>query len=113
VNRINVLAWTGILTTDPELRETGFGTAATTLRLANRVRRRIGSEWDDETSYFDVEVWDPQAETCAANLGKGSRVGVQGEIEIDQWTDAGGERRNKPVIRQASVTFEGRRLSSE
>jgi single-strand DNA-binding protein len=110
MNSINVVAMTGNLATDPELRKSPLGTPVTTLRLANNVRRRAGDGWADKTSYFDIEVWGAQAAACVENLARGARIGVQGEIEIDQWTDTSGERRSKAVIRQASVTFERRRL---
>jgi len=109
---INIVAMTGNLTADPELRTTHGGTAVMTLRLANNVRRRVGQKWGDKTSYFDVEVWGTQAEACAEHLAKGSRIAVQGQIEIDELNDAGRPRRLRPVISQASVTFEGRSLRS-
>jgi len=106
VKSINVVVLTGNLAFDPELRRGRSGTAVATLRVANNVRRKRGDAWIDKTSFFDVEVWGAAAEACVSQLAKGSRVAVQGEIEIDEWRDHTGERRAHPVIRQATIGFE-------
>jgi single-strand DNA-binding protein len=110
MKNINVVVLTGNLASDPELRQGHSGARVSTLRVANNLRRKRDDAWTDKTSFFDVEVWGANAEACVSQLEKGSRVAVQGEIEIDEWRDRSGERRERAVIRQATVTFEGRRL---
>jgi single-strand DNA-binding protein len=106
VRNINVVVLTANLAADPELRTTPSGAVVCSLRVANSVRRRRGEQWVDKPSFFDVEVWGKQAEACGQWLRKGSRVVVHGEIEIDEWSDRQtGQRRIRPVIRQAAVTF--------
>jgi single-strand DNA-binding protein len=111
VRSLNAVVMTGNLVSDPELRQTNTGVAVATLRMANNVRRKRGDEWIDKTSVFDVDVWGAQAEACARHLVKGSRIGVQGEIEVDRWRDTEGAWHIRASIRQATITFEGSRAS--
>jgi single-strand DNA-binding protein len=110
---LNSVAMTGNLVRDPELRQTDTGVAVATLKLANKVRRKRGDEWVDKTSFFDVDVWGPQAEACARHLVKGSRIGVKGEIEVDRWQDTDGVWHIRAAIRQSTITFEGSRAITE
>jgi single-strand DNA-binding protein len=110
---LNSVAMTGNLVRDPELRQTDTGIAVATLRVANNVRRKRGDEWVDKTSFFDVDVWGAQAEACARHLAKGSRIGVQGEIEVDRWQDTEGVWHIRAAIRQSTITFEGSRMTAE
>jgi single-strand DNA-binding protein len=102
---INVVALTGTLVADPESGPSSAGAPAVMLRVANRVRRRRGGAWGQKVSCFHVEVIGAQAEVCAERLTKGSRVAIQGEIEIDEWKDKDGVSRSRTVIRQANVGF--------
>ncbi|MDX6617066.1 MAG: single-strand DNA-binding protein [Solirubrobacterales bacterium] len=109
---INVVALTGNLTKDPELRTTGGGTSVCKLRVAVNSRRKDGQsgEWIDKPNYFDVTVFGAQGENCANYLSKGRPVAVEGRLEWSEWDASDGSgKRSKVEIIANSVQFLGSR----
>jgi single-strand DNA-binding protein len=107
---INVVALTGNLTKDPELRHLDSGTAVCKLRLAVNSRRKDGSgNWIDKPNYFDVTVWGAQGENCSTYLSKGRPVAVQGRLEWREWEAQDGGKRQSVEIIADSVQFLGSR----
>jgi single-strand DNA-binding protein len=111
-SNINVVAITGNLTRDPELRSTPSGTSVCKLRVAVNSRRKDGSsgEWIDKPNYFDVTVWGAQGENCANYLSKGRPVAVEGRLDWREWEaqDGSGKRQAVEIIAN-SVQFLGSR----
>ncbi len=111
-SNINVVAITGNLTRDPELRSTPSGTSVCKLRVAVNTRRKDGAsgEWIDKPNYFDVTVWGAQGENCANYLSKGRPVAVEGRLEWREWEaqDGSGKRQAVEIIAN-SVQFLGSR----
>jgi single-strand DNA-binding protein len=110
-SNINVVAITGNLTKDPELRSTPSGTSVCKLRVAVNSRRKDGQsgEWVDKPNYFDVTVWGAQGENCANYLSKGRPVAVQGRLEWREWESQDGGKRQAVEIIADSVQFLGSR----
>jgi single-strand DNA-binding protein len=53
----------------------------------------------DETDWFSVELWGATAKIADQYVTKGSKVGVNGALKIETWTDRNtGEVRSKSVI---------------
>ena len=84
----------GTLGRDPELRFTPTGQATCTFGVAvNRRWQTKGStEWQEQTSWFDVTVWGAMAENVAESLHKGDRVVISGRLEQQSWETAEGKR---------------------
>lgn len=95
---INLVAISGNLTRDPELRHTPGGTAVCELGVANTRNRKDGEEWVEEVSYFDVTVWAGRGEMCARKLKKGSQVFVEGRLEQQRWEQDGQNRSKVKII---------------
>jgi single-strand DNA-binding protein len=94
----------GNLTTDPDLRFTPCGKAVATVRIAVNHRLRQGQEWvDAEPSFYDVALWEKQAENAAESLRKGDRILVTGKVHTQAWTDTDGAKRTKQVITDAEI----------
>ena len=111
-SNINVVAITGNLTRDPELRTTPNGTSVCKLRVAVNSRRKdsASGEWVDKPNYFDVTVWGAQGENCANYLSKGRPVAVEGRLEWSEWeAQDGSGKRSKVEIIANSVQFLGSR----
>jgi single-strand DNA-binding protein len=109
-SNINIVAITGNLTKDPELRSTPSGTPVCKLRVAVNSRRKDQSgDWVDKPNYFDVTVWGAQGENCAQYLSKGRPVAVEGRLDWREWeTQEGGKRQAVEIIAN-SVQFLGSR----
>ena len=115
-SNINIVAITGNLTRDPELRSTPSGTSVCKLRVAVNSRRKDGStgEWVDKPNYFDVTVWGAQGENCAQYLSKGRPVAIDGRLEWREWDDREtGKKRQSVDIIADSVQFLGSREGGE
>jgi single-strand DNA-binding protein len=110
-SNINVVAITGNLTKDPELRSTPSGTPVCKLRVAVNSRRKDGQsgEWIDKPNYFDVTVWGAQGENCSTYLSKGRPVAVEGRLEWREWEAQDGSKRQAVEIIANSVQFLGSR----
>ena len=110
-SNINVVAITGNLTRDPELRALPSGASVCDLRVAVNTRRKNGStgEWEDKPNYFNVTVWGAQGENAARFLSKGRPVAIDGRLEWREWESQDGTKRQATDIIADSVQFLGSR----
>ena len=76
----------GNLGREPETRYTPAGEPVTAFSVATS--RKFGDK--EETTWFRVNVWGKQAESCSQYLRKGSKVFVSGRLACDKAT--GGPR---------------------
>ncbi|MBS1848425.1 MAG: single-stranded DNA-binding protein [Actinobacteria bacterium] len=96
----NSVTIVGNVTRDPELRFTPSGQAVASFGIAvnRRWQNRATSEWEEQTSFFDVKCWAQLAENVSASLGRGSRVVVTGRLDQRSWETDQGEKRSKVEI---------------
>lgn len=81
----------GNLGRDPEMRYLPSGQAVTNINVAtNRVYNDSNGQRVTETIWFRVSVWRAQAETVNQYLRKGSKVLIEGRLNVDPET--GGPR---------------------
>lgn len=86
---INQVVLVGRITRDAELRYTSSGTAICNFSIAVNRRMKKGDQWVDEASFFDLSLWEKQAESLQRYLLKGTQVAVQGELRQDRWEKDG------------------------
>jgi len=103
--RINSIIISGRLTRDIELKYTPNGTAVAKLSLAFDRSYQKDGEWQQETSYIDVVVWDKRAGKCAENLYKGSPVIVEGYLQTRSYQDRNNQNRKITEIVANKVSF--------
>lgn len=84
---INNVVLSGRLTRDVELRYTKGGTAVAKISIAFSRHFQKDGEWQEETSYLDVTVWQKLAERCGAELHKGSPIIAQGYFKSGTYQD--------------------------
>jgi single-strand DNA-binding protein len=102
---INVVAVSGNLTKDPELRSLPTGTSICNMRLAVNAREKSNGEWQDRANYFNVTVWGAHGENCAKYLQRGSGVMVQGRLRWREWEGNDGSKRQDVEIVADQVVF--------
>lgn len=90
---MNSITLIGCAGRDPELRYFESGKVVANLTLAvNRGR-------DKEPDWFNLEIWDKQAQIAADYVRKGSLIAVIGPMQMQKWTDkTTGETKSKPVV---------------
>ncbi|MBM3152552.1 MAG: single-stranded DNA-binding protein [Chloroflexi bacterium] len=111
---------TGNLGRDPEMRYTPSGQAVTNLSVAvNDDYTNNNGERVKRTIWFRVSAWGKQAETCNQYLKKGSKVLVEGRLNVDQatggpriWTTQDGQSRASFELSAQTVRFLSSRTES-
>lgn len=98
----------GHLGRDPELRYTANGTAVAKFPVATN-RRWTDAEGNvqEETTWFRVNVWGRQAETCNQYLQKGRLVLCEGQIRTGQFDDQQGVTHYTWELQASTVKFLG------
>ena len=101
LNKIFIM---GRLTRDPELRRTQSGKAVTSFSLA--VDRDFkGQNGEKETDFIEVVAWKNTAEFVAKHFTKGRMAVVEGRLQIRNWTDKDGNKRNTAEVVADNVYF--------
>jgi single-strand DNA-binding protein len=85
---MNNLTLLGRTTAAIELKQTQAGKSVATFSLA--VKRPFTK---DTTDFFNVTVWDKQAETIAKYVNKGNLICVRGYLQNRSWEDKNGNKR--------------------
>lgn len=102
---LNVVNLVGRVGQKPETQYFESGAVLTKLSLA--VNRRT-SRKDSDPDWFALEIWGNIAEVAANYTDKGSLIGIQGELKLDEWVEqATGQQRVKPVIRVNNLELLG------
>jgi single-strand DNA-binding protein len=111
---LNKMMIIGNLGADPELRYTPSGKAVANLRVAvnDRYRGQDG-EWQEETHWFRVELWEQAAERAAETLRKGNKVYAEGQLRPREFEGNDGQKRTSLEIRFARVLSLERRDPGE
>lgn len=107
----------GNLGGDPQMRYMSDGRPVTNFSLATNRRwtDRNSGQQVEETTWFRISVWGPQAETVNQYLSKGRRVLVEGRLRADDnggppmWTGQDGTVRASFEIIADTVRFLGGR----
>jgi single-strand DNA-binding protein len=105
---LNRVQLAGRLTRDPELTHVGAaGDALCKLGLAvSRKYKTKAGEPRENTVFVDVTCWKGTAEWIGTHAKKGYPLLVDGELQMDEWTDkATGGKRTKLTV---NVGFGGR-----
>ena len=99
----------GHLGRDPEMRYLPSGTPVTSFSIATtRIWNNAEGQPQEKTTWFRVSVFGKQAESCNQYLAKGRLVLVEGDIDINVWTDkTSNEARGGLELRARTVRFLG------
>ncbi|ATH63213.1 MULTISPECIES: single-stranded DNA-binding protein [Staphylococcus] len=95
----NIVVITGRITKDLELKQAGQ-TQVTNFSMAvdNPFKK-------DDTSFFDVVAFGRTAELLNNYCGKGSKIGVEGTLKQDRFTDKEGNNRSVVRVNANRIEF--------
>ena len=96
---------------DAEIKYFESGKIRTTFSLA--VNRWDSKTKAEVTDWFNIEVWDKQAEFAGEYIKKGRLVVVDGRIQSNKWKDASGEERERYLIVANNVRLLGSKKDAE
>jgi single-strand DNA-binding protein len=88
----------GNLTGDPELRFMESGSGKINFSMAVDRSWKVGDEWKNEVSFFNVIAWDPLASEASRVLSKGVRVMVTGRLQQRSYEKDGEKRSVVEVV---------------
>lgn len=105
---INIVTIVGRLGADPELKTFRNGGSVCKMRVATsrQWKDKETGEKKEATAWHSVDVFGPQAESCATYLKKGRQVGVVGSLEYSK-VGEGSEAKFFTTIRADTVQFLG------
>lgn len=103
---LNVVALTGRLVEDPELKTTGNGVSVCSIRLA--VDRDYAPQGQErKADFINVVAWRGTAEFISKYFRKGQMIAVNGSIQTRQYEDRKGNKRTAVEVVAAGVSFCG------
>ena len=88
---LNLIALTGRMTRDPELRTLDSGVSVTSFSIA--VQRNYKIEGEYPTDFIDCVAWRGTADFICKHFSKGSMLTVVGNLETRKFTDKEGNNR--------------------
>lgn len=94
---VNKVALMGNVTNDPELRYTPGGSAVMNFSLATNRSYQKDNDWVDEATFHNIVVWR-SAENLAKRIKKGTRVYIEGRIQVRSWENDQGQKQYKTEI---------------
>lgn len=100
----------GRLTKSVSEDERAFGyvgqTAKATVSLAVNRSVKKGDKYEEEVSYFNVNLWGKTAENLKPYLNKGTQIIVEGSLKQDRW-QKDGKNFDKIIINADTVRLVG------
>ena len=98
----------GRLCSEPEMRTTPNGINVATFRIAVD---RFGKE--KKADFLTIVAWQQKAEFVCGYFQKGKSIGVEGSIQVRDYTDKEGNKRNAFEIVADRLFFVGDKSSGE
>lgn len=105
-NDINKVFLIGRLTQDPQLKYTNAGAPVMNFSIAINRRKKVADAWQEEASFFEVQLWGKIAESLEPYLSKGKQVAVTGELRQSRW-ESDGQKRSKVFIAAETLQMLG------
>ena len=85
---MNVVILVGRLTDNPELRHTNSNISVTRFSIA--VDRRIAKSSEErQTDFINIVAWRQTAEFITTYFKKGQRIGIEGSLRMNKFTEIG------------------------
>ena len=102
----------GNLGRDPEATTTPNGASMTKFNVAVTVGKKKGGEWEDVTTWLSVVVFGAQGERLMDRLHKGSKVYLEGRIDVREYESKGEKRFSVDVIADNVIDLTPRERST-
>ncbi len=96
---------------DAEIKYFESGKVKTSFSLA--VNRWDSKTKEEVTDWYNIEVWDKQAEFAGEYIKRGRQVAVDGRISVSKWNDASGDTRERYLIVANNIRLLGSKRDAE
>ena len=108
MNTVTVIGRAG---QDAEIKYFESGKVKTSFSLA--VNRWDAKTKEEVTDWYNIEVWDKQAEFAGEYIKRGRQVAVDGRISVSKWNDPSGETRERFLVVANNVRLLGSKRDAE
>ena len=100
MNQLNSLILEGNVCKDPEIKEiNGENNLATFSIAVNRYYKKADGDFEQETSYFDIEDWSTNyVKLISEKAEKGSGVRIVGRLKQNRWQDQNGKWQSRVSV---------------
>jgi single-strand DNA-binding protein len=112
-NDLNMVALTGRLTRDIELKYSNGGMAIGKFSIAVNRGVKKGDRWESEASFFDCTMFGKSAENLSKYLNKGQQLAINGELQQERWEKDGQQRSRVSIIVQSVVLIGGEKSQNQ
>lgn len=103
INRVTLL---GNATKPAELKYTPNGNAVCTFSMATNHGVKKGDQWEDVPTFHRIVVWGKLAEYANREIGKGTKVVIEGRIDNRTYKDKDGvDKYISEVVADTVVAF--------
>ena len=103
---MNKVILVGRLAQDPDVRYTQGGKAVASFNLAVN-RFGGGSAQKESADFIPIVAWEKLAEICGNNISKGSKILVEGRLQIRSYEAQDGQKKRITEVVAQSVEFLG------
>ena len=86
----------GRLTRDPELKQTNSGLTVCSVTIA--VDRRVKTDGNKVTDFFNCTAWRQQAEFLSTHFKKGSAIFIEGNLQTRAYEKDGEKRHTTDIV---------------
>lgn len=100
---INVVALTGRLVRDPEVKKTQSGVSVCSFSVA--VERSYKSGEERQTDFIDCVAWRSSADFLQKYFHKGDTIGISGRLQTRSWETQEGQKRKATEVVADSLSF--------
>lgn len=109
---MNKIILSGRLTKEPKVDQTPTGKTVATFSIAVD-RPFTAKDGKKEADFINIVVWNKTAELCGNYLDKGSRVLVEGRLQIRSYDGKDGKKKYVTEVISDRVEFIDRKNSSQ
>lgn len=92
---VNSVAFSGRLTRDMELKQSGGGTYGR-FSIAVNSAKKVDGNWQEEVSYFDCLLFGQRCEKL--QLTKGTQVFISGSVKQSRYEKENGEKKSSVLV---------------
>ena len=108
MSNMNVVILSGNVTRDPEINYAGQEADRANFGIAsNRKWKGQDGEMKEEVCFVDLVAWKGTANIVAQYVKKGQRIGIVGELKLNQWNAQDGAKRSKLVVTVKQIELIG------
>lgn len=104
MNTVTIVGRTG---QDPEVKYFDSGKVRTTFSVA--VNRWDSASKSEVTDWYNIEIWDKQAESAGEYIKKGRLLAIDGRLRFNKWTTPDGEKHERAIITASNFRLLGGR----